>query len=173
MESPIPYGTVVSDADIRTISFTLRLPQPVEEVWAAVAGPEGLPGWLAAADPFERHEGGRITLRWLNTNASGRSTVAAGRVTGWGPTRLAEYTVAVHGRIRFEIAPDPDRRTGTRLRFTNELETPDSAVLANLAGWHQHFEYLTEALAGRPVDWSTWNLGRWRALYEEYERVAA
>ncbi|MEV0368655.1 SRPBCC domain-containing protein [Streptomyces sp. NPDC050636] len=172
MESPIPYGTVVSDADTRTISFPLRFPQPVEEVWAAVATPEGLPGWLAAADPFERHEGGAITLRWLNADENGRSTVAPGRVTGWGPTRLAEYTVDVHGRIRFETAPDPDRPSGTRLRFTNELVTPDSAVIANLAGWHQHFEYLAAALAGRPIDWSTWNLARWRALYEEYDRGA-
>ncbi|MEU7178952.1 MULTISPECIES: SRPBCC domain-containing protein [Streptomyces] len=172
MESPIPYGTVVSaGGDSHVLTFTLRFPQSVEEVWAAVAGPDGLRTWLAAADPFVQREGGAITLRWLNGDEYGAATVASGQVTCWGPARLAEYTVDVHGRIRFELRADPDHATGTLLLFTNALTVPDSAVLGRLAGWHQHFEFLAEALAGRPVDWSTWTLDRWRALYGAYERA--
>ncbi|MFH8566892.1 SRPBCC domain-containing protein [Streptomyces sp. NPDC017993] len=175
MESPIPYGTVVSGGETQTISFALRFPQPVEEVWAAVATPEGLACWLAAAAPFEQHQGGAVTLRWLDPDEHGAATVAPGRVTGWGPSRLAEYTVDAHGRIRFELVADPDRAAdgapGTRLRFTNELTAPYSAALRHLAGWHQHFEFLVEALAGRSADWRAWNLERWRALHGAYERA--
>ncbi|MFJ8677492.1 hypothetical protein [Streptomyces sp. NPDC093589] len=171
MESPIPYGTVHSTADTRTLGFTLRFPQPVEDVWAAVASATGLSGWLAVADPFERHQGGAITLHRQHSDGYGAATVAPGRVTCWGPGRLAEYTVDVHGRIRFDLGRDPDRTGGTLLRFSNELVCPDSAVLTHLADWHQHFEFLAEALAGRPADWPSWSLDRWRALYGAYEHT--
>ncbi|MEU4200419.1 SRPBCC domain-containing protein [Streptomyces sp. NPDC045470] len=169
LESPVPYGTAVSVDDVHTLRYELNLPQAVEEVWSAVATQEGLPGWLAAADPFIRHEGGAITLRWQNTDEQGVATVAPGQVTGWGPTRLAEYTVDVHGRIRFDLqSRDGSGAHGTRLRFTNEFTGPPAFRLDCLAGWHQHFEFLVDALAGRPEDWSTWNLERWRELRADY-----
>ncbi|MET9291584.1 SRPBCC domain-containing protein [Streptomyces sp. NPDC003077] len=171
LPSPIPYGTAVSHGDTHILTFQPAFPQPVEDVWQAVATPEGLPTWLAAADPFEQHEGGAITLRWLNTDEQGESTVAPGQVTAWGPNRLAEYTVDLHGRVRFDLSPAPDA-PGTRLHFTNEFTGPTRERLSRLAGWHHHFEYLVDALAGRPADWSTWNLDRWRTLYGAYERGA-
>ncbi|OKH97387.1 hypothetical protein A6A06_33065 [Streptomyces sp. CB02923] len=169
LESPVPYGTAVSADATHTLRYELRLPHDGEKVWDAVATREGLPEWLAVADPFERHEGGAITLRWQNTDEHGTATVAPGQVTGWGPTRLAEYTVDVHGRIRFELQPDAGPGGhGTRLRFTNEFTGSAASLLDCLAGWHHHFEFLTEALTGHPEDWSTWNLDRWRELRADY-----
>ncbi|CAM5635022.1 hypothetical protein SRIMM317S_05369 [Streptomyces rimosus subsp. rimosus] len=149
-----------------TLRYELRFPQGAERVWEAVATREGLPGWLAVAEPFVRHEGGVITLRWQNTDEHGNATVAPGRVTGWGPVRLAEYTVDVHGRMRFDLRDEGSE--GTRLRFTNEFTGSAASRLDCLAGWHHHFEFLADALDGRPKDWSTWNLDRWRELRADY-----
>ncbi|MBT2384426.1 SRPBCC domain-containing protein [Streptomyces sp. ISL-11] len=168
METPSPYGTSEIHDGTHTLRYTLSLPYPVEEVWAAVATPEVLPAWLAAADPLEPRRDGAVTLRWLNTDERGHSTVAPGKVTAWEPFRVAEYTVDIHGRVRFEL--EPAAGGGTVLRFTNEVPGADSVRLDCLAGWHVHFEYLREALAGRPADWSAWTLDRWRELRREYER---
>lgn len=166
LESSVPYGTAVSAGDTHTLRYELRFPQGAERVWEAVATREGLPGWLAVAEPFVRHEGGVITLRWQNTDEHGNATVAPGRVTGWGPVRLAEYTVDVHGRMRFDLRDEGSE--GTRLRFTNEFTGSAASRLDCLAGWHHHFEFLADALDGRPKDWSTWNLDRWRELRADY-----
>ncbi|MEH6377031.1 SRPBCC domain-containing protein [Streptomyces sp. KLMMK] len=170
MEIPSLYGkSEPRGEDSHLLRYELSLPFPKAEVWLAIATPEGLPTWLAAAEPFEQREGGSITLRWQNTDEAGKATVAPGRVTAWQPQRLAEYTVDIHGRIRFELEDAPASVGGTLLHFTNEFTGPDNVRLDCLAGWHHHFEYLLEALAGRPADWSGWTLERWRKLRAEYE----
>ncbi|MFI9720244.1 SRPBCC domain-containing protein [Streptomyces sp. NPDC052396] len=170
MEIPSPYGSSETRGESHTLRYEVSLPYPQSKVWAAIATPEGLPTWLAAADPFEQREGGAITLRWLNTDPEGKATIAAGRVTAWQPQRLAEYTVEVHGRVRFELEPAPVSVGGTLLHFTNELTGADDQRLDCLAGWHHHFEYLLQALAGHPADWPSWNVERWQQLRGEYER---
>ncbi|MBZ4321149.1 SRPBCC domain-containing protein [Streptomyces huiliensis] len=170
MEMPSPYGASETHGDVHTLCYELSLPYPRERVWAAVATPEGLPTWLAAAEPFERREGGAITLRWLNTDLEGNATVAPGRVTAWEPESLAEYTVEIHGRIRFELEKAPVSVGGTLLHFTNEMPGTDDQRLDCLAGWHHHFEYLMQSLAGHPADWAAWRLDRWRELRGEYEK---
>ncbi len=149
------------------LRYVLSLPHEMVRVWAAVATPEGLPQWLAAADPLEPRLGGAVTLRWLNSE-----TVVSGRVTAWDPEYVAEYTVEEpHGRIRFHL--EPARDGGTVLRFTNEFQGSDELRLDCLAGWHHHFELLESALEGRPTDWLTWTPERWRELRETYEREEA
>ncbi|MCX4534462.1 MULTISPECIES: SRPBCC domain-containing protein [unclassified Streptomyces] len=163
----IERGTAETHGDHHLLRFTLRLPHPVPRVWAAVASSEGLRGWLAAADPFEPRIGGAITLRWLNTDPDGNATVASGTVTAWDVERVAEYTLeGVHGRIRFHL--EPPRGDHVLLRFSNEFHGDDALRLDCLAGWHNHFEYLVDALDGHPVDWSRWTLTRWRELRESY-----
>ncbi|MEU1378101.1 SRPBCC domain-containing protein [Streptomyces triculaminicus] len=169
MEIPSPYGASETKGDIHVLRYELSIPYPVDEVWAAIATPEGLPTWLAVADPFEQREGGAITLRWQNTDAKGHATVAPGRVTAWDPTQLVEYTVEIHGRVRFELERGPLGVGGTLLHFTNEMTGPDDVRLDCLAGWHHHFEYLLQALGGQPADWSQWTMDRWRELRERYE----
>ncbi|MFB7222944.1 SRPBCC domain-containing protein [Streptomyces sp. NPDC056227] len=163
----IERGTAETHGDHHLLRFTLRLPYPVPRVWAAVASSEGLRGWLAAADPFEPRIGGAITLRWLNTDPDGNATVASGTVTAWDVERVAEYTLeGVHGRIRFHL--EPPRGEHVLLRFSNEFHGDDALRLDCLAGWHNHFEYLMDALDGHPADWSRWTPARWRELRESY-----
>ncbi|WP_367044139.1 SRPBCC domain-containing protein [Streptomyces sp. Je 1-332] len=154
---------------VQHLHYEFHLPHPVEKVWAAVATPEGLPGWLAAADVFEPRLGGAVSLRWLN---GGEAATHSGHVTAWEPERVAEYTIDLHGRCRFHLeAADGDAGTGTALRFTNEFDGDDELRRDCLAGWHNHFEFLADALDGRPKDWSTWSLARWRELREEYQEA--
>ncbi|MFI1396349.1 SRPBCC domain-containing protein [Streptomyces sp. NPDC020681] len=166
--SEFPRGTSETrDGDLHLLRFELHLPHPADAVWAAVATPEGLPGWLAAADVLEPRIGGAVTLRWLNAEDEGAHTVASGTVTAWDVERVAEYTVSVHGRIRFHL--ETVGVSSTVLRFTNEFRGTDEVRLDNLAGWHHHFELLERALAGAPVtDWSSWTPDRWEQLRAEY-----
>ncbi|MFE7185854.1 SRPBCC domain-containing protein [Streptomyces erythrochromogenes] len=143
------------------LRFELHLPYAYEALWHAVTTPDGLRGWLAAADVLERHLGGAVTLRWLNT-----ATVVTGRVTAWDVERVAEYTVTEHGRIRFHL--EAVGTDSTVIRFVNERGGSDEDRLDCLAGWHEHFELLDAALAGRPTDWSAWTDTRWARLRESY-----
>ncbi|WP_225800368.1 SRPBCC domain-containing protein [Streptomyces sp. NK15101] len=157
------------DGDRHLLHFVVNLPQPMPAVWAAVASPEGLPAWLCEADPLEPRLGGRVTLRWLNSD-----TEVSGRVTAWDPDVVAEYTVGPpHGRIRFHLEPGPDGGGSTVLRFTNEVRGSREYRLDCLAGWHDHFERLVAALDGHPTDWRDWTPDRWRHLRELYERDEA
>jgi uncharacterized protein YndB with AHSA1/START domain len=170
----ISHGTSETrDGGIHLLHFELRLPHPVVRVWAAVATPEGLPTWLAAADVLEPRIGGVVILHWLNADSQGRHTVAQGTVTAWDMERVAEYTVSVHGRIRFHLEPFGARESanGTVVRFTNEFRGTDELRLDRLAGWHHHFELLADALDGHPMtatDWAQWTPGRWQELRDQY-----
>ncbi|MFF0425841.1 SRPBCC domain-containing protein [Streptomyces sp. NPDC004520] len=165
--SEIPRGrSETHDGDAHLLRFVVDLPHPVPMVWAAVASPEGLPGWLCEADPLEPRLGGRVTLRWLNS-----STEVSGHVTAWDPDVVAEYTVGPsHGRIRFHLEPGSDGGGSTVLRFTNEVRGSPEYRLDCLAGWHEHFERLRDALDGHPTDWRDWSPERWRHLRELYAR---
>jgi hypothetical protein len=179
----IPYGTARSSADgaAHTVGFELSFPHPLESVWAAVATPAGLRGWLALADPFEPGPGGAVTLRWLNrldgsfesgrlasgSGGSGEGLTVSGRITAWSRRRLAEYTVDGRGSFGFTLrgSLDDDR---TRVRFRNDFTGDDECVLDVLADWHQHFELLADELSGRPMDWTAWTPERFRALRADY-----
>ncbi|MFD7324992.1 SRPBCC domain-containing protein [Streptomyces sp. NPDC059875] len=167
--SEIPRGRCEThDGNLHHLRYVIDLPHPMIRVWAAVATPEGLPQWLCEADPLEPRLGGAVTLRWLNGD-----TVVSGTVTAWDPEYVAEYTVGPpHGRIRFHLEP-AGGGGATVLRFTNEFRGTREEKLDFLAGWHEHFERLDEALEGRPTDWRTWTPDRWRELRERYERDEA
>ena len=145
----IEQGTGESADGRHTLRFVVRLPHSMEEVWTAVATPDGLVGWLAAADTLQPRLGGAVALRRLN----GASPAVPGRITAWDVERVAEYTMeGFHGRIRFHLEP------GTILRFTHEIEGDDSLRVDCLAA----------ALDGRPTDWSSWTPERFQELRESY-----
>ncbi|MDI3407566.1 SRPBCC domain-containing protein [Streptomyces cavernicola] len=165
MSATIGQGTSRTSNGVQHLHFELHLPHPVEQVWLAVASARGLRQWLAAADVLEPRLGGAVVLRWLNQ--PGEVVVHVGRVSAWDVERVAEYTLdSLHGRMRFHL--EPDGRSGTTLRFTNEFPGDDALRLDCLAGWHDHFEYLAEALSGHPVDWSTWTPARWHRFRDAY-----
>ncbi|MFF8271302.1 SRPBCC domain-containing protein [Streptomyces sp. NPDC016562] len=147
------------------LRFELHLPYAYETLWPALTTTEGLLGWLAAADVLERRLGGAVTLRWLNTG-----TVATGRVTAWDVERVAEYTLTEHGRLRFHL--EAVGTDSTVLRFVNERGGSQDDRLDCLAGWHEHFELLEAALAGRPANWSAWTDTRWAELREAYASLS-
>ncbi|MFC9591410.1 SRPBCC domain-containing protein [Streptomyces sp. NPDC056944] len=165
--SEIPRGrSETHDGDAHLLRFVVDLPHPVPLVWAAIASPEGLPGWLCEADPLEPRLDGKVTLRWLNGD-----TEVSGRVTAWDPDYVAEYTVGpTHGRIRFHLEPGSGGDGSTVLRFTNEVRGSPEYRLDRLAGWHDHLERLAAALDGHPTDWRDWSPERWRHLRELYAR---
>ncbi|MFJ3768093.1 SRPBCC domain-containing protein [Streptomyces sp. NPDC090082] len=169
--SEIPLGrSETHDGDAHLLRFVVDLPHPVPVVWAAVASPEGLPGWLCEADPLEPRLDGKVTLRRLD----GDGTEVSGLVTAWDPDVVAEYTVGPSlGRVRFHLEPGSGGEGSTVLRFTNEVRGPAEHRLDRLAGWHEHFERLAAALAGHPTDWTAWTPDRRRHLRELYERDEA
>ncbi|WP_345644390.1 SRPBCC domain-containing protein [Streptomyces siamensis] len=125
---PIEEGATEMRGNARVLHFLLRLPQPVEKVWAALATPAGLRGWLAAADPFEPRLGGAVTL----------SGLGAGRITAWDVERIAEYTVEGRGRVRFHLEHGVPE--GTTVRFTHETEAERDPE------WRARFERLARQL---------------------------
>ncbi|MER7686032.1 SRPBCC domain-containing protein [Streptomyces sp. NPDC097610] len=125
-------ATETREDGTRVLHYLLRFPQPVENVWAAVATSEGLGGWLAAAEVFEPRLGGAVTLRGIGS----------GRITAWDVERIAEYTVEGRGRIRFHL--EPTRPSGTTVRFTHESPRDEDP------GWRQRFEHLLAYVEGTP-----------------------
>ncbi|MFE3164255.1 SRPBCC domain-containing protein [Streptomyces sp. NPDC059224] len=113
------------------LQLVIRLPRPMGQVWPSLSTPEGLAAWLTPVDVLQPRLGGTVTLGGLGT----------GRVTAWDVDRIAEYTVAGGGRIRFHL--EHDGESGTVLRFTHESED----ATATEQQWPSRFERLTELLA--------------------------
>ncbi|MGW5636623.1 SRPBCC domain-containing protein [Streptomyces sp. NPDC003832] len=130
MTGTIEEGASQTRGSTHLLHFLVRLPRPMERVWPALTTPEGLAGWFTAADVLEPRLGGAVTLRDLG----------AGQVTAWDVDRVAEYTVAGGGRIRFHLERDGD--TGSALRFTHEFRGDP----ASEETWRTRFERLIEAL---------------------------
>jgi uncharacterized protein YndB with AHSA1/START domain len=146
------------------LRYERRLDHPIERVWASLTEPEQLEQWLAAAE-VEPVVGGRIVLRWLNTDDEGNQAVMTAAITRFDPPRLLEYEGDVHGRLRWELRPDGD---GCVLTLTNETSAPPEHLVKVLAGWHVHLDFLEDALAGHPVDWPNWPRDRWQVHADRY-----
>ncbi|WP_327295995.1 MULTISPECIES: SRPBCC domain-containing protein [unclassified Streptomyces] len=143
MTEPIAQGTSTSHGDTHTLRFALFLPYAMTRVWGAVATPVGLRQWLAAAEVFESRLGGRVALRGPDMPEA-----AAGTLTAWDGERVAEYTFAGHGRVRFHL--ESVGAEATVVRFTHEFTGPGDRRPDALACWHEHFELLHDALEGHP-----------------------
>lgn len=152
--------------------YERRLAHPIERVWAALTDPSELRGWLADAD-IELAEGGRVQLRWLNTDDEGNRAVADGRVSAVDPPRLLELDIEPHGVLRWELREDGD---ATALTLTVSVPAPNEGVDLARAGWHIHLEHLADALDGRPVDWPAWSTEhrpRWQEIHDAYAASGA
>ncbi|MEU3826061.1 hypothetical protein GT045_33945 [Streptomyces sp. SID486] len=137
MSGSIEQGTSQTHGNTHILHFLVRVPRSAEDVWAAVATPEGLGGWFTAADVLEPRLDGAVTLRALGS----------GHVSAWDVDRIAEYTLGAAGRLRFHLERDGDR--GCALRFTHEFQDEGESE----KGWRARFERLIEQLGcapGRP-----------------------
>ncbi|MGW3206587.1 SRPBCC domain-containing protein [Streptomyces sp. NPDC001135] len=125
MSGSIAQGISQTHGNTHILHLLVRLPGRMEDVWPAVATPEGLGAWCTAVDVLEPRLGGAVTLRDLGS----------GRVTAWDVDRVAEYTVA-GGRIRFHL--ERDEGGGCVLRFTHESQGEGESE----QGWRARFERL-------------------------------
>jgi len=167
---PAPDGTLERAGERYVLRYERRLARPVERVWMALTRPDELVKWLAEAD-IDPTPGGRVELRWLNTDEEGRQGVARGTITRLEWPHLLEIDTDVHGLLRWEL-----RREGEHactLTLTVSAELPDDEAPEYLAGWHIHLDHLAEALAGRPVDWSSWGRDHRPRFAELRDRYAA
>jgi uncharacterized protein YndB with AHSA1/START domain len=155
-------GTVREIDGKYVLRFERRLNHPVGEVWAALTEPDRLAEWLAEAD-LDLVEGGRVELRWQNTDEHGNTAVARGTISRLEPPRLLEIDTDIHGLLRWELR---EEHYGCKLTFTNATPAPKNMHAIVLAGWHIHLDHLADALAGHPVNWSTWTGDYWD-LWEE------
>ncbi|MGW2029190.1 MULTISPECIES: SRPBCC domain-containing protein [Streptomyces] len=130
MSGSIAQGTSQTHGNTHILHFVVRLPRRMEEVWAALATPEGLASWFTAADVLEPRLGGAVTLRDLGE----------GQVTAWDVDRVAEYTVGAGGRLRFHL--ERDGEDGSVLRFTHEFQGEEESEQR----WRGRFQRLIEAL---------------------------
>ncbi|MDF2272763.1 SRPBCC domain-containing protein [Streptomyces coacervatus] len=126
MSGSIAQGTSQTHGNTHMLHFLVRVPRRMEDVWPAVATPEGLAQWFTAADVLEPRLGGAVTLRDLGS----------GSVTAWDVDRVAEYTLDDGDRIRFHLERDGDE--GTTLRFTHEYRQDAASEPA----WRARFEKL-------------------------------
>src|SRR6266511_470105 len=92
-------GVLESQDGKQVLRFVRRFAHPVDRVWKAITDPAELVGWLAEAEVDL--VGGRIVLRWLNTDDQGNHAVLASKITQLDPPTLLEYEGEPHGRLRW------------------------------------------------------------------------
>jgi uncharacterized protein YndB with AHSA1/START domain len=155
------YANVTKVDAGHEIRYERRLNHPVEKVWEALTDPERLPAWLGRAEQLELSVGGAYEIHWENSDA-----VMDGTITELDPPRLLETDSSSHGRLRWELAPQPG---GCELSLTVTMDAPDFLTKA-LAGWHLHIDVLESFLAsGNRIDWEhdDW-MSDWERLHERY-----
>jgi uncharacterized protein YndB with AHSA1/START domain len=146
------------------VRFRRRLAHPIEQVWTALTEPGELIGWWGEAE-VDLVEGGRFTMRWLNTDEHGNSAVMHATITRLEPPNLLETRGDIHGVLRWELSPDGN---GTVLTFSSMLDLPEEYRTKVLAGWHFHLDALAETLEGRPVDIVNLPNDRWELVHGQY-----
>jgi uncharacterized protein YndB with AHSA1/START domain len=160
-------GTLETRDGVDVLRFERHLDHPVERVWAALTEPAELIGWLAEAE-LDQVEGGRVVLRWQNSDEEGNQAVLHGTITELDPPRVIEYDSDIHGLLRWELC---EEGSGSHLTFTATVSLPEDFRTKVLAGWHVHLDHLADALDGKPVNWPTWaadHMGRWKEYEERY-----
>lgn len=152
------------------LRFERRLRHSPERVWAALTTPNGLRGWLAAAE-IEPRDGGAMILTFEQPEVEEFPCTEAARrqeneVITWRPHILFEHSFGhPDSVVSWRLMPDGD---GTHLTLTHRIPAAwGEDVSLTLSGWHHHMEGLDDAIAGRRHAWS-WP--RWRALRQAYAR---
>jgi uncharacterized protein YndB with AHSA1/START domain len=124
------------------LRFERRLPHPREKVWRALTEPDQLRAWFVEILDYDRSR--------LDFTAGAELTFAAdgfpaahGRVTGYDPPALLEYTWGTE-TLRFELAAH-DAATCV-LVFTNVVDGPETAAITS--GWRTGLDRLAALLDG-------------------------
>jgi uncharacterized protein YndB with AHSA1/START domain len=160
-------GTLVLDGEHATLTFRRVYGHAPEQVWDAIATPDGLREWLMCTQVvIEGRVGGRIEL--VSGPARYHST---GKILVWEPPRVLEY--------EWNVAPVREMPRGERAIFRYELTPEDGATrlvvtyrritmhtaTGFLPGLHAFLDRLEAQLDGRELpDW----LQRFGELGPEY-----
>jgi uncharacterized protein YndB with AHSA1/START domain len=162
-----PRGTAEDDGAYATLTFRRVYRHRPAHVWAAIATPEGLRGWLLCSEVrIDPRPGGLVEM--VSGPAGYRST---GRILVWDPPRVLEYEWNVapvpempqgeRAIFRYELVPDGE---ATRLLVTYRRITKRTAR-GFLPGLHAFLDRLEAQLDGRALpDW----LQRFGALQATY-----
>ena len=163
-------GSIADDGDKATLTFHRVYPHSPERVWAAIATPEGLRGWLMCTHAvIEGRVGGQVDM--ISGPAKYHST---GKVLAWDPPHLLEYEWNVapvpempHGEqaiFRYELTREGD---ATRLLVTyRRISKPTARGF--LPGLHAFLDRLEAQLDGAPLpDWHA-RFDELRAEYPEW-----
>lgn len=168
-------GTLLEDGAHATLTFRRLYRHRPEQVWEAIATPEGLREWLHCTHALiEGRAGGRIEM--VSGPPGYRSK---GKILTWTPPRVLEY--------EWNVAPVPEMPAGEQAIFRYELtaEGDSTKLLVTyrrltrqsargfLPGLHAFLERLEAQLDGRPLpDWLV-RFGELRAHYPEWSGHAS
>ena len=118
------------------VRFERRIEHPIEKVWDAIATPEGIEGWLGAAQ-LDLTEGGDIRLRFDKTVGN----VVTGHVTEVDPPHVLAYAWFANWHnvtsrktiVRWELSP---KDGGTLVKVIHSgLAQEDVARKDYQGGW--------------------------------------
>jgi uncharacterized protein YndB with AHSA1/START domain len=165
-----PRGRLVDGGDDATLTFRRSYRHPPEQVWDAIATPEGLGGWLMCTHAvIEGRVGGRFEL--VSGPTGYHST---GRILAWEPPRLLEYEWNVepvpemprgeHAIFRYELTPHED---STHLLVTYRRITKQTAR-GFLPGLHAFLDRLEAQLDGVALPGWVQRFGELMAAYPEW-----
>jgi uncharacterized protein YndB with AHSA1/START domain len=165
-------GRLIVDGATATLIFTRILEHKPEQVWDAIATPEGLSGWLMATDVrIDGRTGGAVEM----VSGPGRYR-SKGAILNWDPPHLFEY--------EWNVAPVPEMPLGEHAIFRYELTPQQGSTLLTvtyrritrqtasgfLPGLHALLDRLEAQLARQPLpDWES-RFAELLAAYPEWSK---
>jgi uncharacterized protein YndB with AHSA1/START domain len=152
--NPTDLGTLVQHGDAVTLTFTRRLPHPIEKVSRAVTQAEHLAAWFPHEIVGERRAG--APLRFVSSPGDAFD----GEMLVFEPPTVMELMWGVD-RLRIELHPDGD---GTLLTLTDTFTELGKAARDG-AGWHECLDRLGNELDGVAQD--AWG-AHWRDINAVY-----
>jgi len=160
-------GRAIVDGNTATLIFTRVLEHAPEDVWEAIATPEGLAGWLSSSDVrIDGRTDGTIEM----VSGPGRYS-SKGKILRWDPPRVFEY--------EWNVSPAPEMPLGENAIFRYELTPQRGSTLLTvtyrrltkqtasgfLPGLHALLDRLEAQLDAQPLpDW----LNRFNELRTQY-----
>ena len=143
-------GVVTAEDDGRQrLEFRRSWPDPVEDVWLALTGPDRLSRWIGTYDG-ERAPGGTGTFTMTHEDEPAGETV---RIAECDPPRrlVVEWVGQEDWSVELDLWAEEGR---TVLRFC-QVFAADADVADFAAGWHWYLDKFDAEVGGRPVprDW--------------------
>ena len=140
-----PKGDVtIEDGRLRVV-YHRRYREPIEKVWAALAGPARLAAWFGAAK-VDLRDGGTFAFSYPNGFATEM------KVTRLEPPRKLGWRWVlddIDTLVLFELTPTAD---GCELTLTHTNVPQTSGGVRR--GWHAHLDGLADCLEGRATPWA-------------------